>query len=131
MGDPTTDLSGTMEPDGGARESGDDAAAGGMSGYDFETYHASCIAEWVALLEVWPEDEMATIDQYEDRIARDEAQIRFYRGMAATAIKPENRASYAASADSLEALTARHRAALAALRGDGVGQMPLFGEAAA
>mgnify|MGYP003443780606 CR=1 FL=1 len=121
-----------MEPDGGAGQSGDDATAtGGLSGYDFETYHASCIAEWVALLEVWPEDEMATIEQYEDRIARDEAQIRFYRGMAATAIKPENRASYAASADSLEALTARHRAALAALRGDGVGQMPLFGEAAA
>ncbi len=101
-----------------------------MTDDTFEDYHASCIAEWVALLHEWPEDEMTTIDQYETRIARDEAQIRFYRGMAATAIKPENRASYAASADALEALTARHKAKLAELRGDGVGQMPLFGEAA-
>lgn len=97
-----------------------------MTDDTFEDYHASCIAEWVALLEVWPEDEMTTIEQYETRIARDEAQIRFYRGMAATAIKPENRASYAASADNLEALTARHRVKLAELRGDTVGQLTIF-----
>lgn len=106
-----------------------------MNADEFEAYHASCIAEWVALLWEWPVcwgDEPVTtqIEMYETRIARDEAQIRFYRGMAATAIKPEHRASYAASADPLEALTARHRAALAELRGDTVGQMPLFGEAA-
>ena len=44
----------------------------------------------------------------------------------ATAIKPENRASYAASADNLEALTARHRVKLAELRGDTVGQLTIF-----
>lgn len=74
---------------------------------------------------------MPTIDQYETRIARDEAQIRFYRQMARDAVKPEHRASYAASAEALEQLTDRHKAKLAALRGDNAGQMPLFGEAAA
>ena len=102
-----------------------------MTDDTFEDYHASCIAEWVALLWEWPVcwgDEPVTtqIEMYEDRIARDEAQIRFYRGMAATAIKPENRASYAASADNLEALTARHRVKLAELRGDTVGQLTIF-----
>lgn len=73
---------------------------------------------------------MPTIDQYETRIARDEAQIRFYEDMAKSAAKEADRQSYAASAQSLRDLTDRHKAKLAALRGDSVGQMALFGEAA-
>ena len=69
---------------------------------------------------------MPTIDQYETRIARDEAQIRFYRAMARDAAKPEHRASYAASAEALEQLTDRHKARLAELRGDSVGQLTIF-----
>ena len=73
---------------------------------------------------------MPTIDQYETRIRRDEEQIRFLDGMAKSAAKEADRQSYAASAQSLRDLTDRHKAKLAALRGDIVGQMPLFGEAA-
>ncbi len=102
-----------------------------MSDDFLEGFLASCVAEYVALLERWPEDEMATADDYETRIARDEAQIRFYRDMAASAAKPEHRASYTASADHLEALTQRHREKLAALRGEAAGQLTMFGEAAA
>ena len=73
---------------------------------------------------------MPTIEQYETRIARDEAQITFYERMAKSAAKPEHRESYAASAQSLRRLTDRHKARLAELRGDSVGQLTLFGEAA-
>ena len=97
-----------------------------MTGATFEDYHASCIAEWVALLWEWPEDEMTTIEQYETRIAKDEKQITRYLADAERAVKDENRELYKKSAQSLEALTARHKAKLAELRGDGVGQLTIF-----
>jgi len=100
---------------------------------DFDAYHADCIAEYVALLEVWPviwEDEpmpVATqIGKYELRIERDTAQIAWYRELAQSASKPEIRTSYAASADALEALTTRHKQRLAELRGADVGQLGMF-----
>ncbi len=107
-----------------------------MTDDDFEDYFTSCVAEYVALLVgypvVWGDEPMETqIERYETRIARDAAQITFYRDMAKSAAKPEHRASYLASAEALERLTNRHKAKLAALRGEPVGQLGLFGEAAA
>jgi len=98
---------------------------------DFDAYHADCIAEYVALLEIWPpawgdEPVHEQIGKYELRIERDTAQIAWYRELAQSASKPEIRASYDASADALEALTARHKQRLAELRGEDVGQLGMF-----